>query len=191
MADNTAQNGTDTLRTLDRTGVKTGVSLLDIAQSGESELMGLGDSRTLSFTSAGLTTATTAYTAGDQLGTELSLSTAVRTGKGLILVSGAIIDEADILGAVDLFIFNAATTPASDNAANSWSDADIAKCLYVVHFNDVIDSALNRVLVPTNLPAVLKPASGTTLYADLVTRTGHTFFGAVGNIKGLLGVQPD
>ena len=194
MADNTVLNtasGGDTIRDWDRSGVKTQVTAHDIAQSGEAELLGLGDSRIITVTSAGLTTATTAYVTGDQLGTELSFASIVRTAKGSVINSAAIIDKAKVLAAVDLFLFDSATTPAADNAANSWSDADMLKCLGVIHFADQIISANNHVLLPTNLPLVVKPASGTTILGDLVTRSGHTFFGAVGDVQVSLGVCRD
>lgn len=194
MADNTtraATSGGDVIRDVDRSGVKTGVSLIDISQSGDAELLGLGEARIITATSAGLTTATTAYTAGDQLGTELTLSSIVRTGKGAVIQSAALIDKANIVGAVDLFLFSAATTPAADNAANSWSDADMANCLGVLHFTDAVSSANNRVVLATNAPIVLKPGSGTSIFADLVTRTGHTFFGAGTDLIVALGVLRD
>lgn len=191
MADNSAQNGSDTIRDVDRAGIKTQVFLHDIAQSGEAELLGLGESRPIVATSAGLTTATTAYIAGDQLGTELSIASIVRTAKGAVVTSAALVDKAKVLSVVDLFLFDSATTPAADNAANSWSDADMLKILGVIHFTDQIVSANNHVLLPTNLPLVLKPASGTTIFGDMVTRSGHTFFGAVGDIQVSLGVLRD
>lgn len=194
MADNTtraATSGGDVIRDLDRSGVKTPISLLDVAQSGEAELLGLGDARIITATSAGLTTSATAYTAGDQLGTELTLASILRTGRGAVIQSGVLIDKAKIVGAVDLFLFSAATTPASDNAANSWSDADMANLLGVLHFTDVIQSANNYAVLATNAPVVLKPGSGTSIFADLVTRTGHTFFGATTDLIVNLGVLRD
>jgi hypothetical protein len=194
MADNTTRavtSGGDTIRDLDRSGIKTPIGLVDIAQSGESELTGLGDSRIITATSAGLTTASTSYTAGDQLGTELTLSSILRAAKGCTIQSAVLIDKAKVVGAVDLFLFSAATTPASDNAANSWSDADMANLIGVVHFTDVMQSANNVVVPGTNLPIVLKPGSGTSIFGDLVTRTGHGVFGATTDLIVALGVTRD
>lgn len=194
MADNTTRNATaggDTIRALDRSGVKTPIAGLDIAQSGDSELLGLGDSRIVSATSAGLTTASTAYVNGDQLGTELTFASIVRTGKGATIQSATLIDKAKVIGAVDLFLFSQSVTPAADNAANAWSDADMLFCLGVLHFTDVIQSANNYVVLGINTPITLKPGSGTSIYGHLVTRTGHTFFGAVGDLVVNLGVTRD
>lgn len=194
MADNTTlstMSGGDTVRDLDRAAVKTQVVALDIAQASESELLGLGDSRTIIGTSAGLTTATTAYIAGDQLGTEITLASIVRAAKGTIIQSAVLIDKAKVVGAVDAFLFSAATTPATDNLANSWSDPDMLNLLGIIHFTDVIQSANNFAVMATNLPILIKPGSGTSVFCDLVTRTGHTFFGAVGDLQVTLGASRD
>lgn len=194
MADNTTRNATaggDTIRALDRSSVKTPIDGLDIAQSGESELLGLGDSRIISATSAGLTTASTNYTSGDQLGTELSFSSIVRTGKGATIQSATLIDKAKVTSLVDLFLFQASTTPASDNAANSWSDADMLNCIGVLHFTDAIVSANNHVVLATNTPITIKPSSGTTIYGNLVARAATNFFGAVGDVVVNLGLIRD
>ena len=78
-------------------------------------------------TSSGLTTATTAYTSGDMLGAQMTLP--MGKGYGSPRVAGQIIgvtvtDDSDVIGAIELFFFSASTTPAADNAANAWSDAD-------------------------------------------------------------------
>lgn len=194
MADNTTRavtSGGDTIRDVDRSGVKTQVSLLDISQSGDAELLGVGDTRPVSATSAGLTTSVTAYVAGDQLGTELTFSGITRTGKGVVVQSAVLLDKANIIGAVDLLLFSAATTPAADNAANAWSDADWANLLGVIHFTDVVSSANNRAGLASNCPVALKPGSGTSIFGDLVTRTGHTFFGATTDLIVALEVLRD
>lgn len=191
MADNTTQTGNDTIRTIDRSSVETQVTAHDIAQSGEAELLGLGDTRIVTGTSAGLTTASTAYLTGEQLGTEITLANIVRTGKGAVIQSAVLIDKAKVIGAVDGYVFSAATTPAADNAANAWSDADMLNLVGVIHFTDVVTSANNYAVMATNLPLAVKPGSGTSLFLDLVTRTGHTFFGAVGDLQASLGVIRD
>lgn len=142
----------------------------------------------VTFTSAGLTTATTAYTAGDVLGTELTVASVARVNAGyLTIVDAKLVDAANIIGAVDAYIFNAASTPAADNAANAWADADMVNLVGLIHFGDVIISANNRITLPLNLPLTIKCGTGTTsLFMVLVTRAAHTFFGAVGNLTGRL-----
>lgn len=191
MADNSTQTGSDTIRTVDRTGPKTQVFLHDISQSGDAELLGLGDTRDVIATSAGLTTSVTAYTSGDVLGTELSFTSILRTGKGAIIQTAVLSDAAKVLGAVDLFLFSAASTPAADNAANSWSDANRLLWIGTIHFTDIDQSANNNGVQATNLPIIIKPGSGTTIFGVLVTRSGHTFFGATTDIQVTLGVLRD
>lgn len=182
-----------TVRTIDRgANGETQVMLLDVAEAGQAERLGLPPSRLVTATSAGLTTATTAYTAGDQLGTELSFTTTARfSAGGLQVVSGVLVDKADITGAVDLFLFESTVTPAADNAANAWSDADMAKCVGVISFPQPFDSANNRVAVAVGgLPLVIQPGV-TTLFGHLVTRSAHTFFGAVTDLVVRLGIIAD
>lgn len=194
MADNETRkdaSGTSvTVRDKDRSGVKTQVLVLDVTDGAATEVLGLPAETVLTGTSAGLTTASTTYTAGDQLGTEITISSATRSSRGISIVSAALIDKAKVIGACDAFLFNAATTPAADNAANSWSDADMLNLQGIIHFNDVIQSANNYVALATNLPIVYKPASGTSLILDLVTRTANAVFGAVGDLQVVLGVIP-
>lgn len=191
MADNSAQTGTDTIRDVDRAGVKTQVFLHDVSQTGDAELLGLGDSRLVIATSGSLTTSVTAYTSGDVLGSELSFTSIVRTGRGGVIQSAVLSDAAKVIGAVDLFLFSAASTPAADNAANSWSDANRLLWLGTIHFTDVDSSALNIGVQATNLPIVIKPGTGTTIFGVLVTRSAHTFFGAATDLQVTLGVLRD
>lgn len=191
MADNTVQTGADTIRTRDRSGIKTQAMLLDVSDGSDAEQLGIGKNLPILGTSAGLTTASTAYTANDQLGTEITLSSIVRSNRGCILQSASLVDKSKLIGAVDAYIFSAATTPAADNAVNSWSDADMLNLLGIVHFMDVVTSNNNYAVGAVNLPMVLKPTSGTSLFLDLVTRTGHSFFGAVGDLQVTLGISQD
>lgn len=191
MADNSAQNATDTIRDVDRTGVKTQVQLLDVAQSGEAERLGLPPTKLLTGTAAGLSTGA-AYASGDQLGTEISFTGAARfSGGGLQIVSAVMLDKADVIGAVDLFLFESTVTPAADNAAHSFSDADMAKCLGVISFPQPFDLALNRLSVATGgLPLLCIPAA-TTLFGHPVTRSANTQFGAATDLSFRLGVIAD
>lgn len=151
-----------------------------------------GSSSVIQLASSGLTIATTAYTAGDQLGTEMQFTNAVRSsGSTAVIESAFLTDAAKIIGAVDLYLFNATVTPASDNGANSWSDADILKCLGIISFGTPILSANNSLgMAVSGIPLVIKPAA-TTLFGYMVTRTGHTFFGAATDIQITLGITQD
>lgn len=133
------------------------------------------DQRTLivpvSVTSAGLTNST--YASGDQLGNQFTFAGAARATAGSGRVANALlIDKADVLGAVDMYLFNATVTPAADNAANAWSDADMAKCVGIIRFSTFDDSANNRILQATNCP-VQYVCAATSLFGCLVTRTAN------------------
>jgi len=146
---------------------------------------------TLSDTSAGLTTATTAYVLSDQLGTELEFASAVRaTGGTGIITSAVLLDKANIVAGIDVFLFNATVTPASDNAANSFSDTDMAKCVGVLSLSGSFNSALNRIVMASNVPVPFSCAA-TSLFAHMVTRSDHTFFGAVGDLVLTLQIEQD
>lgn len=145
----------------------------------------------LTVTSAGLTTASTAYTAGDQLGTEITVASAVRqSGATATIVHAVLLDKANAIGPVDLFLFDRASTPAADNAANAWSDADMLNCLGIIEFAYPKPTANNRFAHAVNLPVMIMP-NATSLFCDFVTRQGHTFFGAAGDLVAKLFVVQD
>jgi len=142
--------------------------------------------------SAGLTTATNAYVTGDQLGTEITVTGAASSNAGFGAITGIeLVDYSNILGAVDLFLFSDSTTPAADNAAAAWSDADALKSVAgsPVFLPAPVAMTSNRLGGVGNLWIPFKSGAGhANLFADLVTRSGHTFFGAVGDIKLLFSV---
>lgn len=141
--------------------------------------------------SAGLTTATTAYVAGDQLGTILEFTNAVRSSGGsAVIQSATLVDDAAIVGAVDLFLFDRSVTLAADNAAAAFSDADMQNCLGVLSFVPPKTNANNGVatLAIAGLAVV---ANATSLFGALVTRAGHTFFGAVDDLTVSLVIAQD
>jgi hypothetical protein len=131
----------------------------------------------VSATSAGLTTVTTAYTSGDMLGTIWSFTSAVATSGGYGYVVGAVLeDDSSVIGAVDIVLFNATVTQAANNAAASWSDADAALSVGSITLPYPKVYALNRIASWEGA----KPfkVAATTLFAGMITRSDHTFFGA-------------
>lgn len=145
--------------------------------------------RRITTTSAGLTTSVTAYTSGDVVGTEFVFANAVGSlnisdGSGQI-VAVNIIDEGNQLAACDLVLFSAASTPAADNAPNSWADADIRNYLGVVKFAtaDMNVSALNR-FGTVSISGLGIPFSSTgSIFGSLITRSANSFFVAVTDIR--------
>ncbi len=152
----------------------------------------MGDStiQRVEWASAGLTTSVTAYTSGDMLGTQTTVDLGDAAVSGGTIVGGLVIDKAAVIGAVDLFIFSGSVSQAADNAANSWSDADMAKLLCVVQLTNVYTSALNKV-VDTGAALLGKPISSASpnLYICAVTRTANSFFGAVGDLLYSLWIE--
>ena len=132
-------------------------------------------------TSAGLTTSVTAYTSGDQVGTEIDMGFAVPIKQVITIVGLVVVDAGNVLVDHDLYFFNAATTPAADNAAASWSDADMAKICTVVNLTADNASALNKTITwEGRKPFVLD--SGNALKVNIVTRSGNSFFVAATDV---------
>lgn len=140
--------------------------------------------------SAGLTTATTAYVANDQLGTILTFANAVRqTGATGVIQSATLLDQAAVTGAVDLYLFDRSVTLAADNAAAAFSDADMLFCLGIISFPAPQGGTGNS--ISTVISGLGIMPSATSLFGALVTRSGHTFFGAATNLAVSLHILQD
>ncbi len=165
-------------------------SALSMSAAGAARVEPSVDMVRISVTSAGLTTATTAYTAGDQVGDKFTIANAARASDGGGYIVGVtLIDESDIIGAYDVVFYDTSVTPAADNAAFSISsDADAIRTVAVVPLS-TYDTGANRIAQsgPIRIPYVCN--GGTSLYALLVTRAGHTFFGATTSLKLVVYVE--
>lgn len=149
------------------------------------------DTQRIAVTSSGLTIATTAYTAGDTLGTQFTLANAARASDGTGRIVGVVLmDETDIIGAVDVIFTRASVTLAADNAAWAISDADAANIVAVVPLS-VADVGNNRIAQALNLRIPYNCSGGTSLFCSLVTRTAHTFFTATTSLKLQVFVERD
>lgn len=126
--------------------------------------------------SAGLTTATTTYASGDQLGTILTFANAVRqNGATGVIQSATLLDQSQVIGAVDLFLFDRSVTLASDNAAASFSDADMLNCLGIISFPAPTSvAAVNSLSTVVSGLGIMPNA--TSLYGALVTRSANAVF---------------
>lgn len=137
----------------------------------------------ISVTSSGLTTATTAYTSGDQMGAGFTFANAARTSGGHGYITGVtLVSAADNIGAVDVVFFDSAVTLAGDNAVFAISDADALKFICYVTLQGAYDIGNNRVAQANNIAIPYKCAT-TSLYAGLICRGGWTFFGAVTDLQ--------
>lgn len=125
----------------------------------------------------GVTTATTAYVAGDQIGAQITLANAARaSGMGGTIVGAVLIDRSDIMGPVDLVFTDSSITLAGDNAAYAISDADSLKLVALVQLSGAYDLTNNRIAQAYNIAIPYVCAGSTSLYCSIITRIGHTFF---------------
>lgn len=148
------------------------------------------DLKRISVQSGGLTTASTAYVAGDQMGTEFTITDAARTSGGTGYITGvALISAADNIGAVDVVITDSSITLAGDNAAWAISDSDALKVVAMVQLNGAYDLGNNRLAQAQNLFIPFKCDGSANLYASLITRAGHTFFGATTDLQLIVYVE--
>jgi hypothetical protein len=196
MADNiaiTAGSGT-TVATDDVSGVhyqriKLVNGTLDDATAITGDAQGLHtvarrDLLRIAVDSGGLTIATTAYSTGDQVGTEFTLANAARSSGGSGTIVGVTLTDAnDIIGAYDVVFTRSTITPAADNAAYSISDADAKKIVGIAQLAGSFDIGGNRIAQALGL-AIPYDCSGTTsLFATLITRANHTFFTATTDLQ--------
>lgn len=139
--------------------------------------------------SAGLTIATTAYVSGDQLGTIFTFASAVRATGGTGYLTGVILnDKSNIIGAVDLVLFRESVTLAADNAAFAVSDADMDKAIGIISLPSATNLVNNRLTCAFDFKLPFD-CVGTSLFLALITRSGHTFFGAATDLVITLFVE--
>jgi hypothetical protein len=164
-------------------------SAMSVSPTGDLNTVGRRDGPTISVASAGLTIATTAYTAGDQMGTIFTLPNAARVSGGSGIITGVkLIDAADVIGPVDVMFFDRSVTLAADNAAFAISDADALFIVGLAQLSGAFDIGNNRLAqqIPAAIPYT---CNGTSLFAAVITRSGHTFFGATGNLQLIVNVE--
>lgn len=165
-------------------------SAISVDPTGNMNTLSRRDLQRISVQSAGLTTATTAYVAGDQVGTQFTLANAARvTGGGGTIVGVTLVNANDIIGAYDVVFFDSTTTPAADNAAYALSNADSLKIVGLVQLAGAYDLGASRIGQAYNLAIPYVCNGGTSLFATLITRVGHTFFAAVTNLQLIVHVE--
>lgn len=140
--------------------------------------------------SAGLTTSVTTYSSGDQLGGILEFGlTGDLPGSGLV-VGATLIDAGDVIGDTDLILFTTAVTPAANNAAAAFSDADLATAVGFIRLTDDVDFGGGRVVMPAATANVHLPFTHSgSLYGCLVTRSDNAVFTAVTDLTVHLFVE--
>lgn len=140
---------------------------------------------TVTVTASGLTTATTAYSAGDMLGTELTVTGAAAAtgGRGAIVSIEVQNSSTNATGALDMRFFNAASTPAADNAANSWSDANSRLQVVGIQIAAPVASALNSTGYTGNLYLPFKCNADANLYLNVICLGTPAVFSAATDLQ--------
>ena len=157
--------------------------------AGEQKVLAYRDLLQISVQSSGLSTGAS-YAAGDQLGSLFTLTNAARVSGGGGYVTGiTLIDAADVIGAVDVVFFSASVTLAADNAAFAISDADALYVQGIVTLAGSFDIGNNRIAQAHSLAMPYICSGGTSLYAGLLTRSGHSQFAAATNLQLVVSVE--
>jgi hypothetical protein len=118
------------------------------------------------------------------------MTNAARASGGSGTITGIVlISAADIIGAYDVVVTDSSITLASDNASYAISDSDALKVVGVAQLSGAMDIGNNRVAQAFNLAIPYVCSGGTSLYAGLITRAGHTFFGATTDLQLILYVE--
>jgi hypothetical protein len=129
--------------------------------------------------SSELTIATTAYTAGDQVGVMFQFANAARASGGTGTVVGVqLTDAGDVIGAYDVILCRSNITLAANNAVFAISDADALNVIAVIPMAGVYDIGANRIGQSFGIAVPYDCSGGTTLYAALLTRANHAVFTA-------------
>jgi hypothetical protein len=125
---------------------------------------------------ASTTSSAATYTAGNQLGTLITLTSAARITGGAGVITGVrLIDSVGSIGAVDVVFFDSTLTLATDNTAFAVSDTDALKCIGLVQLAGSYSFTNNRLAQAFNLAVPYVCSGGTSLFVGLVARGGTTF----------------
>ena len=134
-----------------------------------------------------------AYSSGDLIGGKLSLANAIRVaGLGGTITNAILTDKGKQNAAIDIVLFSTdpTNTTFTDNGVLTIADADLINIIGVIpvtsyaSFNDNSVGYINNVAIPFKL------ASGTTLYACLVSR-GTPTYTSTSDLQLTLGIIPD
>jgi hypothetical protein len=150
-------------------------SAISVSSTGDMHTIARRDVQRISVAVAG--TSTTAYAAGDQVGTMCTLANAARISGGTGMIVGVSLQGFnDAMGAFDVVFFdNSAVTLAADNAAfNLATDADVLESVAVVQLSGAYDLGANRIAQAFNLAVPFFCSGSTSLYAALITRAAFT-----------------
>lgn len=154
-------------------------SAVSVSSYGDLHTVARRDLLRISNLISAVTTATTGYTAGDQVGPLITLANAGRISGGSGVITGVtLIDQGDVIGAYDVVFFDSSVTLAGDNLAFAISDTDALKVVGIVQLAGAFDITNNRIAQAYNLAVPYVCSGSTSLYCALITRGTHTFFPA-------------
>jgi hypothetical protein len=146
---------------------------VSVSSTGDLHTIGRRDVQRIQVQVSG--TAAAAYAAGDQFGTIISLSNAVRLSGGTGTIVGVMLQSySDTIGAVDVVFLDQSVTLAADNAAFAIADADIIDVIGVVSLAGAYDLGNNRIAQAFNLALPYHCSGSTTLYAAIIIRSAFT-----------------
>lgn len=126
-----------------------------------------------------VTVTTGAYTAGDTLGGEITLTNAMRVSGGSGVLTDLILTDADSEGAaMQVLIFD--SDPASTSAANdafAWGSGDLARLLgvVVVEAGDWLTIGADDVAHITGINMAVKASGSANLFAHILTTGTPTY----------------
>jgi hypothetical protein len=153
-----------------------GTDLTNVTTAGQLEVLAGGSTVAVTVTP---TIDTTAYAAGDQIGTVQTLSNVFRlsTNGTSTLQSITVLDLAKQNIPLDFLFFNASPTTGSNNAPVSISDSEMGtKCIGMVTLgSNYSNLADNSISTTGQLGIPLSVASGTSLFVVVVARFAATY----------------
>ncbi len=141
---------------------------------------------TIAVASSGLTTSITAYTAGDMLGAEATATGMAATSGGRGVVTAITVQNsntASTTGALDIRLFSAASSPAADNGANSWSDANSRLQVVGIQVAAPVTSALNSVSYTGNLWLPYLCTSSANLFLNVICLGAPAVFASATDLQ--------
>lgn len=143
------------------------------------------DAKVETVASAGLTTATTAYSVGDVLGTGWEFPNFFREAGGVTLLKGiTILDISDVLTTTAFFFAGESVTFGTDNAALAIADAEAQKIQLYASQGALVDIGGSRVLTTLYAGGVPLKGVGTSLFVYATTGSANAVFAAgVGSIR--------
>lgn len=168
-------------------------STWDRIRSDAGKFLQVATAATLIKTATPTVSTTPAYSAGDNIGGLISLTSAVRYAAGGGTITSVVIsDKAKQSAAIDVVFFtaNPGSTTFTDNGALAVNAADLVSIVGVISVTSWSAFSANSVgsALGQSLPFVL--ASGTTLYAALVAR-GTPTYASTSDIQITVGILPD